>query len=96
MLRAVIKLFDRLRMRNFFRADRFSIFRIRLSFRSSTSRFGSESIFSMVSMKFLLRISTLRLWSVGSLLISDKRFYDRSRNCRFGRLTKFSILVTSF
>ena len=96
-LSTVIKLLLRLRMRRFLRPLRFSILRILLSLRSSTSKFGSySSRFSIVSMKFLLRISTLRCWKVGIFEISESRFCDRSKKVRLGRLTMFSILVISF
>ena len=70
MSNMVIKLLLKLRILSFLRQPRFSILKIRLSFRSSTSKFGSSSKFSIVSIRFLLKISTRRCRNEGNLLIS--------------------------
>ena len=70
MSNMVIKLLLKLRILSFLRQPRFSILKIRLSFRSSTSKFGNSSKFSIVSIRFLLKISTRRCRNEGNLLIS--------------------------
>lgn len=92
----VIKLLLKLRILSFWRPLKFSIFRILLSFRSSTSKLGKTSRFSIVSMEFLLKIRTRRCWKDAIFVISDSLLEDRSRKVKFGRLTMFSILVISF